>query len=117
MSAMNALVEQYRHRAVFAFVYIQEAHAVDEWPVRSINADVRQHRSLEDRTAAARRLQAEFPLHAQMHLLLDNEHNDFNCTYSVRFCTYYFTERHTAAEICGPESTAAEHSLQVRCCS
>ena len=82
MSAMNALVEQYRHCAVFAFVYIQEAHAIDEWPVRSTNADVRQHRSLEDRGAAAKRLQAEFPLHTQLHLLLDNEHNDFNCTYS-----------------------------------
>jgi hypothetical protein len=79
---MNALVERYHHAAVFAFVYILEAHAVDEWPVRSTNADVKQHKSLTDRAAAASRLQAEYPLHPRLHLLLDNEQNDFNNTYA-----------------------------------
>lgn len=82
MADMNALVERYHHKASFAFVYILEAHAIDEWPVRSTNADLKQHRSLADRAAAAKRLVVEYPLHPQLHLLLDNEQNEFNSTYS-----------------------------------
>lgn len=47
----------FRDRADFAFVYVAEAHAVDEWQMQS-NEDegvlLHQHRTLEDRFAAAR---------------------------------------------------------------
>jgi hypothetical protein len=82
MNDMNALVERYHGSALFAFVYILEAHAVDEWPVRCTNADLRQHKSLSDRANAAKRLVAEYPLHPKLHLLLDNEANEFNNTYA-----------------------------------
>lgn len=47
----------YGQRAAFAFVYIAEAHAIDEWQVQSNLDDgalLHQHRALEERFAAAR---------------------------------------------------------------
>mmetsp|Transcript_27002 Transcript_27002/g.38325 ORF Transcript_27002/g.38325 Transcript_27002/m.38325 type:complete len:130 (-) Transcript_27002:60-449(-) len=43
------------HRAGvdFACIYIQEAHASDEWPINQLEQDVPQHRTLHDRVAAA----------------------------------------------------------------
>jgi hypothetical protein len=59
----------FRDRASFAFVYIAEAHAVDEWQMQA-NEDegvlIHQHATLEDRFAAARvgaeRLSLTLPL-------------------------------------------------------
>lgn len=51
------MYRSYRDRATFAFVYVAEAHATDEWQLQS-NLDERvlipQHVTLEDRFAAAR---------------------------------------------------------------
>lgn len=82
MADVNALVERYHRTATFAFVYILEAHAVDEWPVRCTNADLPQHKNTADRLRAARRLQEEYPLHPALTLLLDNEQNEFNRVYA-----------------------------------
>lgn len=82
MDQMNTLANVYHNQAQFAFVYIMEAHAIDEWPVPCNNADIKQHKSLTDRAAAAKRLMAEFPLNDHIHLVLDNEQDEFNCTYS-----------------------------------
>ena len=53
---MEALYRRVRDRANVVFVYIAEAHALDEWQLRS-NVDddvlVRQHVTLEERFAAA----------------------------------------------------------------
>ena len=59
----------FRDRAWFAFVYIAEAHAVDEWQMQA-NEDekvlLHQHATLEDRVGAARqgveRMQLTLPL-------------------------------------------------------
>lgn len=64
------------------FVYILEAHAVDEWHVRSINTELAQHRTLLDRHAAAMLFLERYPLCSHIELLLDNEDNGFNSTYS-----------------------------------
>ena len=82
MQAMNRIVDRYCDRAVFAFVYILEAHASDEWPVPCSSADILQHTSTLDRALAARRLQVEYPLHPRLNLLLDNTENEFNSTYA-----------------------------------
>lgn len=82
MDDMNALVEKYHQRAVFSFVYIMEAHAVDEWPVRCNYQDIRQHKTLQERADAAKILQTEFPLHPQMFLYLDNIRDEFNSAYA-----------------------------------
>lgn len=82
MNDMNALVEKYHQRAVFSFIYIMEAHAVDEWPVRCEYQDIKQHTSMVERAEAAKLLQDEFPLHPHMHLVLDNIQNHFNTAYA-----------------------------------
>jgi Iodothyronine deiodinase len=51
------MYRSFRDRAGFAFVYIAEAHAVDEWQLRANEDDgvlLHQHESLDDRFAAAR---------------------------------------------------------------
>lgn len=63
------MYQAYRERASFAFVYIAEAHAIDEWQLRT-NEDegvlLHQHTTLEERFAAARegaeRLQLTLPV-------------------------------------------------------
>ena len=54
---MEQLHERFRDRANVVFVYIAEAHAVDEWQMQAnLDEDVllRQHVTLEERFAAAR---------------------------------------------------------------
>ena len=63
------------------FIYIEEAHATDEWPVLSVNDRFPQHKSTADRVATAVTMLKEFPLSAKFMILLDNENNDFNQVY------------------------------------
>ena len=54
---MEQLHRRYQGRASVVFVYIAEAHAVDEWQLpANLDDDVllRQHTTLDDRRAAAR---------------------------------------------------------------
>ncbi len=46
-------VLQFQKKAVFIIVYIQEAHPSDEWNYDSNQFDIRRHRCLDDRVAAA----------------------------------------------------------------
>ena len=51
------MYEAHRERASFAFVYIAEAHATDEWQLATNEAErvlLPQHTTLADRFAAAR---------------------------------------------------------------
>mmetsp|Transcript_39407 Transcript_39407/g.68288 ORF Transcript_39407/g.68288 Transcript_39407/m.68288 type:complete len:123 (-) Transcript_39407:52-420(-) len=82
MHTINALVEKYHFVAQFAFVYILEAHAQDEWPVPCECTDVKQHQTMQDRAQAAHLLVKEYPLHPKLNLLLDNIQNEFNNTYA-----------------------------------
>lgn len=82
MHTINTLVEKYHFLAQFAFVYILEAHAQDEWPVPCECVDVAQHRTMQDRADAAGLLATEYPLHPKLNLLLDNIQNEFNSTYA-----------------------------------
>lgn len=82
LPAINELVTRYQDKVTFAFIYIMEAHAIDEWPFTCINEDVCQHKNIHDRAAAARKLLLTFTMHESIILLLDNETNDFNNTYS-----------------------------------
>lgn len=57
-------------------VYIAEAHASDEWPINSTRLGgpgnaLAQHKTLEDRRAAARRLRAALPCLANVETHLD----------------------------------------------
>ena len=79
-------------RAVF--IYIEEAHAVDEWPIGS---EVREHqaKSLEDRYAAAKKL----GLSDKWMLLLDSMDNEFSKAFSPWPFRYYLFDRQGIARV------------------
>ena len=79
---MNEFVEDYGSKITFVFIYILEAHATDEWRVDSINTEVAQHKTINDRAQAANKFLSMFPLHKDMKFVLDNEKNEFNEVYS-----------------------------------
>ena len=66
----------YGNRINFLVFYISEAHAMDEWPL-STNDTTPQHKTIEDRIEAAKRLNASFPLDCDSF-----ERNNFEKIYS-----------------------------------
>ena len=79
------------HGAVFAAVYISEAHAhaADEWPVGRRISFCDQPTSLPERVGLARRFQSRFAsalatsAAAPLELLVDNMDNQFNDTFGA----------------------------------
>ena len=77
------------HGAVFAAVYISEAHAADEWPVGKRISFCDQPTSLPERVGLARRFQSRFApalatsAAAPLELLVDNMDNQFNDTFGA----------------------------------
>ena len=51
---LRALFDEYSARVQFACVYVMEAHASDTWPLGISRSTVKQHRTLDERIAAAR---------------------------------------------------------------
>ena len=89
------------------FVYILEAHATDEWFVASINEELPQHKSLTDRVQAAQLFVEKYPLHDGIELVLDNEQNDFNETYSSWPFRYWMLDADGRIALkCMPEGDA-----------
>ncbi len=83
MPKLNELAAWWAPRGVsFACVYVLEAHACDEWPVAMAHRDVRQHRSLADRVAAATAFLADYPLAPELPLFADPAGEPFNAAYS-----------------------------------
>lgn len=72
-----------KHRVSFAFVYIMEAHASDEWPIGNLpeGCILNQHTTLEERLSAARMFLHSAALHPAVRVLVDPIHNPFNQTY------------------------------------
>lgn len=81
------MFDEFTPRGVrFVMVYIEEAHAVDEWPIGSQYV-IRQHTTPSERAAAAARVHSELGL--RMPVLLDTLQNDFNRAYSAWPFRYY----------------------------
>lgn len=53
-------MRRYAHAVDFLFVYVMEAHAADEWPLGARRSTTAQHRSIDERRAAARRTRARY---------------------------------------------------------
>jgi len=67
----------------FAFVYIDEAHAEDEWPISEAPLSVQRHTSLREREDAARILVDHFGGALPFDdVYLDDMKNSFNSAYS-----------------------------------
>jgi hypothetical protein len=76
------MVEAYRKRVDFVFVYILEAHAADEWPIKELAEEIPQHRSVQDRIDCAHRFLAEYSMHSGIRVAIDNEDDAFVNQYS-----------------------------------
>jgi Iodothyronine deiodinase len=72
MARLNELAARHRERFAFLILYSSEAHASDEWPLGTL-VEIRQHRTLEERIAAAKLAAAETPI----KVLVDTMTNDF----------------------------------------
>ena len=75
---LNELIETYKASVTFVFVYIEEAHAIDEWPNPSVNSTVTQHKTIHDRLSAAKLFRSSFEIHKDCKIVLDNMNNDYN---------------------------------------
>eukprot|EP00029_Vermamoeba_vermiformis_P006922 TRINITY_DN2848_c0_g1_i3.p2 TRINITY_DN2848_c0_g1~~TRINITY_DN2848_c0_g1_i3.p2 ORF type:complete len:134 (-),score=42.50 TRINITY_DN2848_c0_g1_i3:66-467(-) len=77
---MNQLQMKYQGKAHFVYVYIEEAHADDEWPL-STTFCIKQHKTIEERLTAANMLVNEFG--STIPVLVDSMANEFNTKYAV----------------------------------
>jgi len=59
------------------FVYILEAHAGDEWPIKELDVEIMQHKCVEDRLEAARYFISEYAFDPCIEMAVDNEDNVF----------------------------------------
>jgi hypothetical protein len=74
---INEIVEKYYTKVNFLFVYILEAHAKDEWPIKELEEEILQHKSIEDRLVAAKSFISEYSFHPKIQIVADNEDNVF----------------------------------------
>eukprot|EP00041_Stephanoeca_diplocostata_P018117 m.377186 g.377186 ORF g.377186 m.377186 type:complete len:133 (-) comp20923_c0_seq87:4021-4419(-) len=72
-------------RIQFAMVYVQEAHAEDEWPIGTPSAFriAHQHRTRDERAAAVRQMCTELPPLAQLPWYADDMGNGFQDVYGA----------------------------------
>ncbi|CAJ0646592.1 9546_t:CDS:2 [Entrophospora sp. SA101] len=76
---LNDIYEKYQGYADFYMIQIREAHASDVWPIGNI-VDVKEHRTLEERLAAAREMVKATDL--KIPVLADTMDNNFLKLYS-----------------------------------
>jgi len=76
------MFDTFKHVFDFICVYIAEAHAVDEWPVRTKpNLCIKQHQTLYERCLMAKSLTNEYKFVVKMYV--DTMDNTFENTYSA----------------------------------
>ena len=64
-------------------MYVQEAHTTDGWRLGSVVTTVPQHKTLDDRLAAARAFVDKFQFRTLVDTAVDTMDNHFNDRYSV----------------------------------
>lgn len=76
-------------------VYVEEAHAEDEWPIATPRpfAVAQQHAELRDRLSAAVKLRRELPPLATLPMYLDGMGNDFQRLYGAWPTRLYYFDR------------------------
>lgn len=100
---LNKYYQTYMGIADFICVYIEEAHAVDIWPLGREVSIVASHKCLQDRLAAARRLKA-FGL--EMPTYVDSMENAFMNIYAAWPERYYIFHKNLMAYIAQPKRAA-----------
>jgi thiol-disulfide isomerase/thioredoxin len=94
MPEVNKVYKDYQDRAAFYFVYLEEAHARDIWPLKSNEKDkvvFATHKDMGERTdlanTCARAMKIEFPM------LVDAIDNTVGRTYSAWPTRFYVVDR------------------------
>lgn len=72
MKELNNFYDEYRHKINILTLYIEEAHATDEWPIGS-RIVINQHKTIEDRKNAALKMVKETGY--KIPIVLDNMEN------------------------------------------
>lgn len=99
----------------FAFLYIEEAHASDEWPIRSSRympggeiVNVKQPKLLEERIELAKRFTARFGLGPELTVLVDDPEkgNPFEKAYAPWPIRIYVIENGKIQYISSPSDCA-----------
>jgi hypothetical protein len=79
---------QYKDKINFTFIYINEAHAVDVWPIGMSAGTINySHKQISDRSECATKLINTFDL--AFPIYLDNMNNDFENIFSAWPFRYY----------------------------
>lgn len=110
MRHFKRLIHRYGNVVDFAVVYIEEAHADDEWHVGGSNIRISSHRTLEDRVQAAGKLESlvqergqgreeEEGSDACCPILIDPLSNWANVTYGAMFERLYVLQRDTEGHV------------------
>lgn len=83
MPRIQKLVQEYQKEYQFIAIYIQEAHAEDEWPIYEAERTFRQHRSLEERMEACRLLVEDYRDNlSDVEVFVDRMDNAFESNYA-----------------------------------
>lgn len=102
----------YKNTTDFAFVYIEEAHATDEWPISSSRyvpdneiISVKQPRLVSERVALAQRFVQTFGLGSELKVLVDDpKGNAFQAAYAPWPIRIYVIENGRMEYISSPEN-------------
>jgi hypothetical protein len=62
LSYLNSWYREYSNKINIVVIYISEAHARDEWPL-SLNDNILQHKTIEDRIEVASNMKCLFSLY------------------------------------------------------
>lgn len=94
MPYLEKFAAQYGQEINCLFVYIEEAHAQDEWPIGSAVVQ-KQHRTWQERLGAAEKLGVS----SNWMLLLDTMENTFAAAFSPWPFRYYLFDRQRCAQV------------------
>jgi type I thyroxine 5'-deiodinase len=76
------MFDTFKNNCQFIFIYINEAHAMDEWPIRTKNElCIKQHQTLQDRYLLAKSLTNTYQF--ALPIYVDTMENIFQNTYAA----------------------------------
>jgi len=84
---VHKLYDDFQSKFDFVGVYVMEAHAADEWPIRSsryhnhVPVSINQHKTVEERKAAARAFQQTYSY--RIPVVVDSMSNAFTDVYAA----------------------------------
>eukprot|EP00656_Telonema_subtile_P037904 TRINITY_DN4233_c0_g2_i2.p4 TRINITY_DN4233_c0_g2~~TRINITY_DN4233_c0_g2_i2.p4 ORF type:complete len:135 (+),score=39.60 TRINITY_DN4233_c0_g2_i2:1641-2045(+) len=78
MPRIRELLAEHAQCADFLMVYLEEAHASDEWPIYQLEQDIPQHKTLPERLGVANKFLQDFCQECPLQLVVDSIDNQFN---------------------------------------